>query len=154
MRVQGDAILVPGNPFPDLDLDLVIGKRVLKILFPGRSGGKWSFLLFYCSSSCPVCCQQLVDFQKMIREGRNGNVRVLAACGDDREQVMKTMWDLKISFPVAYGVDAARSNGGTWAVHDDEGSSIHPAGFLIDPEGKIANAFRGSGQCFPAGFVP
>ncbi len=144
MVSQAEVTLTPGNIFPDLELNLLTGKRVMRVLFPGRSGGKWSILLLYCGNSCLECRRQLVAFHEMIRGGHRDNVRFVAVSDDKREQVVKMMWDLRVSFPVAFGLDPAQIKSRMGIVHGTGKGDNHPTAFLIDPDGMIANTYGGS----------
>jgi hypothetical protein len=83
----------------------------------------------------------------MIRESRRENVRVVAASADDRSHAALTTWDLNISFPVAYGVDARQITGITPASSDKKRPMIQGSGFLLNPEGKVVTALYGVDQC-------
>jgi peroxiredoxin len=141
--------LVPGKPFPNLDLKLLSGER---IVFPGRSGGKLTALLIYCGESCRACRQQLIELEKMIHKGHEHDLRIVAASGDDREHAARTMWDLNITFPIAYGLDAAQIAEGSAEAHHGDEPGIYGSGFLLDTEGKVVNAFYGPGECWSQRF--
>lgn len=135
------APLARGDAFPELELSLSTGER---ILFPGGSGGKWTALLLYCGNGCSTCLEQLDSFRRSMRESRRENMRALAISGEDRERTIRTIWSLQIPFPVAYlEGDARMRNGLLRAVYDGEREDMHPRVYLVDPEGKIASAFSG-----------
>jgi peroxiredoxin len=142
-------MLAAGEAFPDFKFNLLAGKEVLRVLFPGNSGGKWTIFLSYCGvSSCLRCRQQLVDVQEMIHDCKKGNLRAVAASTGNREQAVKTAWDLQISFPVAYGIDIETIN----ILYGKKQPNSCPTGFLIDPLGKLAKSFNG-GAHLPAGWL-
>jgi len=144
MALQGEVKLAGGTPFPDLELSLLTGERVL---FPGQPGGKWTVLFLYDGTSCPLCRQQLLEFQKLVRQGRRDNIRVVAAFADDREHVMNAIWDLMISFPIAYGVDAPLIKNRTGAELESENGGIDNRRILISPDGRIAGSSCGGDLC-------
>jgi peroxiredoxin len=134
------ASLARGDVFPELELGLATGER---IVFPGESGGKWTALLFYCDSGCPKCLEQLKSFRRVAREGRRENMRTLVISGEDRERTVRTMWDLQIPFSIAYLEDPGRAANGLGGVYDREREDMHPKVYLVDPDGKIADVLRG-----------
>jgi peroxiredoxin len=144
-----DAGLAPGKPFPNLELNLLSGER---IVFPGRSGGKLTALLIYCGESCRACRQRLIDLERMIRKEHRRDLRIVAASGDDRERAVKTMWDLNISFPIAYGLDAAPIAGGLAEAGNGKKLGTYGSGFLLDTEGRVVHAFYGPGECWSQRF--
>lgn len=149
MAPRAEEILVAGELFPDFKFNLLAGKEVLRVFFPGNSGGKWTIFLSYCDSSCLRCRQQLVHLQKMVRHCKRGSLRAVAASAGNREQAVKTAWDLQISFPLAYGMDTETMD----ILYGKKQPNSCPSGFLIDPAGKIAKSFNG-GTHFPADWLP
>lgn len=140
MAPRAEGMLVAGEPFPDVKFNLLAGKEVLKVLFPGNSGGKWTVFLFYCGSSCPRCRQQLIQLQQVLRNRKRGNLRVVAASSGNREQAVETAWNLQISFPIAYGVDVETID----ILYGKKRPDSCPTGFLIDPQGRLSRSFNGS----------
>lgn len=145
-----DARLAPGKAFPNLELKLLSGER---IVFPGRSGGKLTALLIYCKEACSACRQQLTDLEKMIHAQRGDDLRIVAASGGGREHAAQTMWDLNISFPIAYDLDAAQLTDGSAGVRGDT-TGVYGAAFLLDTEGKVLRAFYSPSECRSRRFHP
>lgn len=129
--------------FPDLEFSLLTGERVL---FPGQPDEKWTVLFLYDDSSCPVCRQQLMDFQKLLHQRPRENLRVVAVFGDDRKRVINALWDLTIPFPIAYGVDTSRLKIRAGLTYPGENTGADATCLLISPEGRIAGSFCGVGR--------
>jgi peroxiredoxin len=86
-----------------------------------------------------MCRHQLVDFTSAIDEFRKMDIGVAAGSADNLEQSRDLVEQLKIPFPIAYGLNAKEISLKTGAFYDSDGGYIHATGFVINPEGKIVN---------------
>lgn len=150
MAPTAERMLSTGQPFPYLKFNLLTGKEVLQVLFPGNSGRKWNVFLFYCGSSCLGYHQQLIRLQQVLRNRKRGNLKVVGALSGNREQAVETAWNLQTSFPVAYGVDFEMID----VLYGKKRPDSCPTGFLIHLKGKLSSSFNGNTRFHPAGFVP
>ena len=87
-----------------------------------------------------MCRQQLVDFAGAADEFRRMDIGLVAGSVDTLEHARETAEELKISFPVAYGLDAKEISLKTGAFYEGEKGYLHASGFVINPDGKIVNA--------------
>lgn len=87
----------------------------------------------------------MLDFQKNMAELSNMDVTVVAACSDSKEDAMKTVEKYNITFRVGYGLNAEEVSALTGAFYDREAGYLHTTGFVLAPDGKIANAVYSTG---------
>ena len=64
---------------------------------------------------------------------------------DNLEDAQKMVERRKLTFPVAYGMDAKRFAGMTGAFYDDKKLFLHATGFIIRPDGIIEGAVYSTG---------
>ncbi len=82
----------------------------------------------------------MLAFQKQIADFENRDILLVAASVDDRPEAEKLVKDLALTFPVGCGLNARQFSEKTGAFyHRDEGY-LHASGFLLDREGRVANA--------------
>ena len=86
-----------------------------------------------------MCRQQLVDFTGAADEFRKMDIGLAAGSADSLEDARNLVEELKISFPVAYGLNAKEISLKTGAFYDADKGYLHATGFVIDPEGIIVN---------------
>jgi peroxiredoxin len=87
----------------------------------------------------------LLDFEKSIDEFKNSNVEIIAASTDSEEDARKTAEKYSLTFKVGYGLDAAEVSAQTGAFYDKEKGHMHATGFVLAPDGMIANAVYSTG---------
>jgi hypothetical protein len=73
-------------------------------------------------------------------------IRVAAASAEPMEKAEITVEQLRLSFPVGYGLDAKAISSLVGAYYDDTQARpyLHATGFLLDPAGKVFNAVYSS----------
>jgi len=81
----------------------------------------------------------LLDFEKSIDEFKRKDIHVIAASVDKIDDARATVERYKISFTVGYGLDAKDVSAKTGAFYDSKKGNLHATGFIINPEGKVAN---------------
>jgi peroxiredoxin len=82
----------------------------------------------------------LAEFQSLIEEFKSEKVHVLALSVDAFDKAKETVDQLKLTFPVAYGLDApvdAEKIGAFW---DERRKIIQPANFVLDSDHKVVDA--------------
>ena len=87
----------------------------------------------------------MADFQKHVEEFRAEDMGVLAGSVDTLPEAKKTVNDLGLSFPMAYGLDpesTIRDLGGFF--HQEKGF-LQPSGFVLRPNGAVEVASYSSG---------
>lgn len=82
----------------------------------------------------------MVDFQKSIEEFEKRGIKIIACSIDSIEDARKTSDNHNLTFPVAYGIDAVKFSDLTGAFYNKEKGYLHGAGFILNPEGKVAGA--------------
>lgn len=63
----------------------------------------------------------------------------MAASVDSLEDAQKTVHRYKISYEIGYGLHAREISARIGAFYDEKDGFLHATGFIINPEGKIAN---------------
>ncbi len=63
----------------------------------------------------------------------------MAASVDSREHAQKTADRYKLSFEIGYGLNAREISASTGTFYDKKDGFLHATGYIINPEGKIAN---------------
>ena len=82
----------------------------------------------------------MVDFTNAADEFRKMDIGLVAGSVDSLEDTRKMADELKIPFPLAYGLNAKEIALKTGGFYEGEKGYLQPSGFVIDPNGKIANA--------------
>ena len=70
---------------------------------------------------------------------------MIGASVDTLENAQKTLARHKLTFPLAYGVNAKEVSSLTGAFYDAEKGYLHATGFLIQPDGRVAVAVYSTG---------
>jgi peroxiredoxin len=87
----------------------------------------------------------LADFQGRILDFNEKGIKVVGASVDNLENAGKIVERRKLSFPVAYGLDAREFARLTGAFFDEAKGYLHATGFLLRPDGTIDDAVYGTG---------
>lgn len=74
-----------------------------------------------------------------MNEFRNINIAVMAASVDSLEDAQKTVDRYKLSYEIGYDLNAKEISVRIGAFYDEKDGFLHATGFIINPEGKIAN---------------
>lgn len=131
-----------GDRFPDFELSLVSGgTQRLSAL----AGSGWCVILFYRGDWCRFCRQQLADFQTWLPDFRSLGVAVMAASVDTPEEARKTVDTLKLTYPVAHGLDYQDISRRTGAFIEHERKILHATGFLLKPDLTLHTAVYSTG---------
>jgi len=87
----------------------------------------------------------LADFQKHIAEFEKRDIRIVGASIDPPGEAEKTKARYKLTFPLAYGIDAVEFSRLTGTFYNPENLYLDGAGFLIDPTGTVRAAVYSTG---------
>jgi peroxiredoxin len=68
------------------------------------------------------------------------DIGLAAGSVDSLQDTRKMAEELKIAFPLAYGLNAKEISSKTGCFYEGEKGYLQPSGFVIDPDGKIVNA--------------
>lgn len=143
MARANTALLDSGDIFPTIEFPTVSGGR---IKVPDDLLGAWSVVLFYRGIWCRQDRQQLLDYELRTDIYRSLNMKVVAASVQPLDLAEQTVRELRLTFPIGYGLDAKAVSVLTGAFYDDsqELPFLHATGFLLTPEGRIFNAVYSS----------
>jgi peroxiredoxin len=75
-----------------------------------------------------------------MEEFKKENVDVVALSVDTFDKAKETVDKLKLTFPVAYGLEASRDAEKIGAFWDAQRKIIQPANFVLDSEKKVVDA--------------
>jgi len=82
----------------------------------------------------------LVDFTNAADELQKMDIGLVAGSVDSLDDTRKMADELKISFPLAYGLNAKEISLKTGGFYEGEKAYLQPSGFVLNLQGKIANA--------------
>ncbi|WP_029898783.1 redoxin domain-containing protein [Desulfohalovibrio reitneri] len=91
------------------------------------------------------CRRQLAGFQEHRQEFESQGITLLAASVDTREQAMEMAEKTSADFAIGYGLDCLAAAEALGCFYDEKDNYLHAAGFVLDPEGKVAVACYSSG---------
>jgi peroxiredoxin len=131
-----------GEIFPALNIPAVGGGS---IRIPELFGGSWGVVLIYRGAWCPYCMVQLAGFQRAGEKLAEAGVKVVALSVDDEVTTRATIEKHRLSFPVGHSADVEQVAAVTGAYTNQSPRYLQTTGFLLTPDGKVANAVYSSG---------
>ena len=137
-------VLDTGAQFPILEIDTAGGGR---LCLPTDFNGYWSVILFCRGDWCRQDRQQLLDYELRTDVFSRLGIKVAAVFAESRSIAESIVRDLRLTFPVGYGVDVKSVASLTGAYYDEstrERPFLHATGFLLDPAGKVFTAVYSS----------
>lgn len=84
--------------------------------------------------------RQLADYQSNLEEFKKENVDVVALSVDPIDRAKETVDNLRITFPVAYGLEAPRDADKIGAFWEERRKIIHATNFILDSDRKVCDA--------------
>jgi peroxiredoxin len=87
----------------------------------------------------------LAEFQSAVKEFEAEEITVIAGSVDPIEKAKETADKVKITFPVAYGLDPEKVSEITGAYYEKERKHLHATNFLIRPDKTIEVTCYSSG---------
>jgi peroxiredoxin len=87
----------------------------------------------------------LADFQGRINEFNEKGIKIIAVSVDNLENAQKIVERSKLTFPLAYGIDAKDFACMTGAFFDDKKGFLHATAFIIRPDGTLEDAVYSTG---------
>ena len=87
----------------------------------------------------------MADFQTRIAAFASRDIAVIAVSVDTLEQATGTVKEHRLTFPVAYGLDGPAFAAKTGAFFHPEKGHLHATGFILDPDGLVADAVYSTG---------
>ena len=131
-----------GETFPALNVPAV-GGGVIAI--PELLKGAYGVLLIYRGAWCPYCMVQLAGFQRAGEKLTEAGIKVVALSVDDEATTKATIEKHRLSFPVGHSADVDGVAAITGAYTNQSPRYLQTTGFLLTPDGKVANAVYSSG---------
>lgn len=144
MARENMPVLDTGAQFPSLEVATAGGGR---LCLPTDFNGFWSVILFCRGEWCRQDRQQLLDYELRTDIFSRLGIKLAAIFAEPRNIVETIVGDLRLTFPVGYGIDVKSVASLTGAYYDDvsrERPFLHSTGFLLDPEGKVFTAVYSS----------
>jgi peroxiredoxin len=87
----------------------------------------------------------LADFQGLVPEFESEGVMIVAGSVDSLEKATETTDKLRVTFPVAYNMDAEKISSMTGAYYDETRKYLHATGFVLRPDQRIEVACYSTG---------
>ncbi len=87
----------------------------------------------------------MADFEGHFNEFTEQQTKIIAASVDDKAEASKTIAELKLSYPVGYGLNARDISAQTGAFFSAAKEYLHATGFIIGADGKVAEAVYSTG---------
>jgi peroxiredoxin len=135
-------LLHPGDTFPELSLTAPGGEIVT---IPEGFAGQFGVVLFTRGAWCPYCNAQLRAFHRARTILGEAGIRVAALSVDDEITTATLVARHGLTFPVGFGADARAVAGLTGAFVNANPLYLQPAGFVLDPRGKVLISVYSSG---------
>ncbi len=134
-----DGLLLPGSEAPDFTVTLLDGSRFN--LFDQR--GKTVWLCFW-RLACPPCRVELPELDRLYgKHAKNGFVVVGVNFADASAAAREYLDERRITFPNAADTSAAVKDLYYRRYQTLKGQSAVPLNYIIDSEGRIADAWYG-----------
>lgn len=129
-----------GDKFPTMTVTTIDGSSVT---LPDALNGHFAAVLFYRGKWCPFCNRQLKSYQRGLSKLTDEDIKVFALSVDTLEDAKAIVEEHAVTFPVAYGLEAAATSEAIGAFFDASPSHVprpylHSTGFLLAPDGSIA----------------
>ena len=135
-------LLRPGDPFPELIVNLPGGRTVQ---LPGHLAGRFGTVLFYRGAWCPYCNSQLSAFQRALDGLAEVDASVVALSVDDEATTANLIARRGLRFPVGHSADAAAVADATGAFVNPDPPFLQSTGFVLDPDGRVIVSVYSSG---------
>ena len=87
----------------------------------------------------------MADYQTNRQAFEQEKVRLLALSADPLDKAKETVEQLKLDFPVGYGLEIPRDADKIGAFWEDRRKIIHATNFVLDPKGKVVDASYSNG---------
>ncbi|MBN6036850.1 thioredoxin-dependent thiol peroxidase [Amycolatopsis sp. 195334CR] len=133
--------LSPGDAAPDFTLPDSTGAKVSLSDFRGQ----YVIVYFYPAAGTPGCTKQACDFRDNLAELNDAGYQVLGISPDKPEKLAKFVDAESLTFPLLADPDKTVLT--EWAAFGEKKNygrvvqGVIRSTFVVDPEGKIANAF-------------
>ena len=85
------------------------------------------------------------DFQKRLGDFAQRGIAVIGGSIDTREKAHKTKERTKVTYPLVYGLNSRAFSRQTGSFFDEKDGYLHSTDFIIDPDGRVADAVYSTG---------
>ena len=131
-----------GQMFPKLEVPAV-GAGVIRI--PDSLAGSFGVVLIYRGAWCPYCRAQLAAFELATEKLAALGIKVVAFSVDDEATTRGVADQHQLRFAIGHSADANIVASATGAYINEKPLHLQTTGFLLAPDGTIANAVYSSG---------
>jgi peroxiredoxin len=135
-------LLAPGDAFPDLTVTPA-GDDAFQV--PDALSGHFGVVLLLRGAWCPRCAAQLGAFQQAGESLASVDAKVVALSGDEAPATKALVDEHGIGFPVGHGADVREVAERTGAFVNASPLHLQPAGFVLDPGGRVLVSVYSSG---------
>jgi thioredoxin-dependent peroxiredoxin len=136
-------MIEPGDPIPDLDITLTRGGEARLSDY----GGRWLVLYFYPKDSTPACTTEGLDFQALLPKFRRQGAEVLGVSRDSVKSHLNFCAKQGFRFDLVSDADETLCKAFDVIrlknMYGRKVLGIERSTFLIDPDGRVAQAWRG-----------
>ncbi len=139
---RSTTLLEPGSTFPNLTLTPPDSDP---IQLPEALSQHFAVVLIYRGAWCPYCNAQLQAFQGAAADLAELDAKVVALSVDDESTTRDLIAKHHLTFPVGHSADSRAVAEATGAFVNDDPTFLQPAGFLLDPTGKVLVSVYSSG---------
>ncbi len=91
-----------GSPFPSIRLNTLSGSQI-EIANP-VNGTDWQMVVVYRGKHCPLCTRYLQQLEEMKNKFYDLGIGIIVVSADPEEKAVAHNQEMKLSFPVAYGL--------------------------------------------------
>jgi peroxiredoxin len=135
-------LLHPGDPFPELTVQLTDGRS---LVVPEELSERFGVILFFRGAWCRYCNTQLRAFQRKSAALADLGAQVVALSADTEPHTAGLIEQHDLTFPVGYGADARHLAQLTGAFFNDDPLYVQSTGFVLDPDGRVIVSVYSSG---------
>ena len=127
-----------GSVMPEFDLSRVGGGIV-------RIGGKgrWQLVVVYRGRHCPICKRYLAGLEGLQQQFSEIGTEILAISADPKEKAEPDIADMKLTFPVGYGLQVGQMrNLGLYvsaprSEAETDRPFAEPGVYVVNPDGNV-----------------
>ena len=87
----------------------------------------------------------MADFESHAQGFHDAGIRLLAASTDPEDEATKSRRELKVTYPLAFGLDVEEIAEKTGAYFEPKKKFLHATGFILKPDGTVAHAVYSTG---------
>lgn len=137
--------LIPGQPTPELNIELVGGERWSLI---EQKPENFTMVVVYRGFHCPICSRYLGELNRLADEFSKRGINIIVLSSDDESRATQAKQNWKLDkLDVGYGLSL--ENGRQWGLYVSKGIGktsvgitepdmfLEPGLFLVRPNGEL-----------------